>query len=195
MKRYEVTFTHDEQTLEKLSRMQYDLFCRSNRITRWVMVAALVVLGLYYSEKWWGILLIAYGCYLITSTYSQANYTAHKIAKQLQDANMPFPSSRYEFWDDGMDIFTLPEQERLGDRLAYHQIARIGEDDKYVYVFRDQYGGYMIPKAALNGESQAFRNFIQEQTGQSLRKRVAPVVRVSRNVKEFLDRRNEPWHL
>ena len=109
MIRYTIKMQHDEKTFEALSRMQYDLFCSSNRITRTILSILLIAAGIVNFTQWWGILLAAYGCYLTTSTYSSANHTAHRLAEQIKNSGMPFPSSRYEFSDDHIEKRSFPE--------------------------------------------------------------------------------------
>ena len=81
MIRYTIKMQHDEKTFEALSRMQYDLFCSSNRITRTILSILLIAAGIVNFTQWWGILLAAYGCYLTTSTYSAMK------RKSLRSAN------------------------------------------------------------------------------------------------------------
>lgn len=189
---FQATIQHNEKTFESLAHMQYDLFCKSNRIGRTILSVASILTGLANSEAWWGLLAIAYGCYLITSTYSAANHTAHKLAKQINESGMSFPASRYEFTEEGMHVISLPEQESLGEPLAYSDFHRLGEDREYFYIFRDQYGGYMVPKSELEGEQEDFRVYIQKKTGLSFRKRTAPIVKLIQLIKE---RREETYHL
>ena len=125
---YEATIQHDDKTFEDLAHMQYDLFCKSNRLGRTILSLVSVLLGIAYSESWWGILVIGYGCYLTTSTYSSSNHTAHKLAKQIRAAGMDFPSSRYEFTEEGMQVITLPENKPLGDIMPYGEFRKLGED-------------------------------------------------------------------
>ena len=152
----------------------------------------MILLGIVNSESWWGILVIGYGCYLTTSTYSASNHTAHKLAKQIRAAGMDFPSSRYEFTEDGMHVISLPENQSLGDPLAYSDIFQIGEDREYFYIFRDQYGGYMVPKSELEDKQEDFRMYIQKKTGLRFRKRTAPIVKLIQMIKE---RREDAYHL
>jgi hypothetical protein len=172
--------------------MQYDLFCKSNRVGRTILSIASILTGIANSEAWWGLLAIAYGCYLMTSTYSAANHTAHKLAKQIREAGMNFPASRYEFTEDGMYIISLPDEKSPGDSLAYSDFYQLGEDREYFYIFRDQYGGYMVPKSELDEKQEDFRVFIQQKTGQRFRSRMAPVVKLIRLIQ---DRREESYHL
>lgn len=166
---YTITMRHTEDTLLLLSRMQYDLFCTGNRIARSLLSAACVITGFYFSgDNWWGILLIAYGCYLLTSTYSAANHTARKLSSQLLESGCDFPKSSYRFEDNRMRVISLPDKEEL-ESLSYSDIRRMGEDLNYFYLFRDRYGGYMIPKNAIGSDTAAFRRFLTEKTGQAFR--------------------------
>ena len=189
---FDIKMQHDEDTLVALSHMQYDLFCTRNRAARSVLSILLIVIALLYGGgSWWSLLIIAYACYLTTSTYASSNRTAHKIAEQLKAANMPFPSSRYLFEKDAMRIITLPDEEEL-DPIPYSQVLQLGEDFKAYYLFRDQYGGYRIPKEELGDREEEFRKFVQGKTGKKFVRRLTPL----RRLRMWLDNRaNEPEHL
>ena len=94
MNRYEVTMTHTEESLRALSHMQYDLFCIRNYIARNLLSIAVVVIGAMNFSHFWGIALVAYGAYLMTSTYSQSNYTTKKLVETIKASGKGFPSSR-----------------------------------------------------------------------------------------------------
>ena len=180
---YQVEMRHTEKSFEALAHMQYDLFCVGNRVARSLLSLGLVVLGVVNFSQWWGVLVTAYGCYLVTSTYSAANHTAHKLTKQIREGGLDFPASRYIFKKKSMLIVSLPEETPLGKLLTYTDVFRLGEDREYFYVFRDRYGGYMIPKAALEEREDAFRIFLEEKTGQTFQGRAAPVVRLLRRLR------------
>ena len=174
---YSVLMEHNEESLQDLAHMQYDLFCQSNRIGRSVLSFAALVTGVINYTKWWGILLIFYGSYIGSSKYAAANHTARKLTKQLKAADMPFPSSNYVFRDQEMEIITLPERKTLS-ALKYKQVSRMGENADHFFVFRDQYGGYMIPKEELGDKVDDFRTFMEKKTGQQFRARKAPMVKL-----------------
>ena len=175
---YKIEMHHSEESFEALAHMQYDLFCKSNRTVRTLLSLALVIAGVMNYSNWWGNLLLAYGCYLTTSTYSSANHTAHKLTAQIKESGMPFPASRYVFHEKAMDIIPLPDGDSKDSSLAYSDICRLGEDMEYFYLFRDQFGGYMIPKAALGERTADFRSFLEERSGLIFHSRSAPIVRV-----------------
>ena len=183
--RFCVTMKHTEKTLESLAHMQYDLFCMRNRVMRSVLSLVLMVVGIVNFSQWWGILIVAYGCYLTTSTYASANHTAHKLAKAIRDAGMALPESRYQFGDSAMEVISLPDGKSDGEPLAYGAVARLGEDREAFYIFRDAYGGYMIPKQELGDQEEAFRQFMEEKTKQSFRVQLAPVIRLMRRLRSL----------
>ena len=176
---FEVKMQHDEDTLEAMAHMQYDLFCKSNRIVRSLLSVGFILLGVVNYEAWWGILVIAYGCYLTTSTYASANHTAHKLARQIKESGMPFPCSRFVFQDNAMHIISLPEERELNEPLAYKNVYRMGQDFRYYYIFRDQYGGYMIPRDKLGERQLEFRDFMEKKTGQIFHVRRSPLLKLS----------------
>ena len=192
MDKFEVEMQHTEESLQALSHMQYDLFCTKNRIVRTAMSLGSVILGVVYFSHWWGVLAIAYGCYLTTSTYASANHTAHKIAGQLKESGMPFPHSRYLFGKEAIRIISLPGDEEL-DPLPYSQVCGLGEDNRNFYIFRDRYGGYVLPKEKLADREDAFRSFVEGKTGKFFRRRrQAPIRRLMQWMKK---RENEAYHL
>ena len=194
---YKIEMHHNEKTFESLSRMQYDLFCASNRITRTILSILFIAGGIINLSEWWGILLAAYGCYLTTSTYSSANHTAHKLADQIKKSGMPFPASRYEFRENHLEVYSLPKNTREST-LAYNEFEKLGEDRDYFYLFRDSYGGYMVPKKGIDAsagsrsnsdESQnlkaigAFREFLENKSGKRIYRKTIPLVRVMQALK------------
>ena len=174
---YSVLMEHNEESLQDLAHMQYDLFCQSNRIGRSVLSFGALITGVLNYTKWWGILLIFYGSYIGSSKYAAANHTARKLVKQLKAADMPFPASNYVFRDQEMEIITLPERKTLR-ALKYKQVSRMGENADHFFVFRDQYGGYMIPKEELGDKVDDFRTFMEKKTGQQFRVRKALMVKL-----------------
>ena len=192
MEGFAVEMRHDRKTLVALSHMQYDLFCGRNRAARSLLSLLLIVLAILYGGgSVWSLLLIGYGCYLMTSTYAASNRTAHKIADQLEAAGQPLPASRYVFEKSKMRIFNLSDGEEL-DALPYSEVLRIGEDMEAYYLFRSEYGGYRIPKEQLGKREDEFRRFIQNRTGKLIMRRVTPLNRV----RQWLhSRKQEPTHL
>lgn len=192
MSNYTVKMKHSPQSLTALSHMQYDLFSKSNRLWRTVIAAAAIITGVTLaSRSWMYYLLVAYGCYLITSTYAAANHIANKTIDAIRAAKLDFPASRYEFEDDKMRVFSLPDNEELSP-LPYSAVRELGSDMKYYYIFRDEHGGYMIPYSQLGDKRDSFHKFIEEKTGKSFKRNQAPIAKLIDSIKK---REDEPYHL
>ena len=179
---YQATMRHDEKTFQALAHMQYDLFCRKNLVMRTVIGIAAMGAGIVNFSQWWGVLLIVYGSYLTSSKYAQANHTANKLVKGIREAGLEFPVSRYLFRENAMEIITMPENTSLGDPLMYDGVRKLGEDADYFYFFRDQFGGYMIPKKEMGKEVDDFRFFIEQKTGKVFQTQIAPVFKLLRKI-------------
>lgn len=192
METFEVEMRHDRQSLTALAHMQYDLFCGRNRAARGLLSLTLIVIAIFYGGgSWWSLLIIAYACYLTTSTYASSNRTARRIADQLEQAGQPLPASRYIFEKTKMRIVDLNSGEEL-DPVPYGEVFGLGEDRDALYLFRSQYGGYRIPKEALGERENAFRRFMENKTGQLFIRRLTPLNRV----RNWLHaRETEPTHL
>ena len=179
---YQATMRHDEKTFQLLAHMQYDLFCKKNLVVRTVISIAAMGAGIINYSQWWGVLLIVYGSYLTSSKYAQANHTAGKLVKGIKDAGLQFPVSRYLFRENAMEVITMPENTSLGDPLMYGDVKKLGEDADYFYLFRDQFGGYMIPKKEMGKEVDDFRFFVEQKCGKSFQTQIAPVFKLIRKI-------------
>ena len=192
---YEVTMTHTEDSLIALSHMQYDLFCTRNYIARNLLSIAAIAVGAVYFTRVWGIALVAYGAYLMTSTYSSSNHTAKKLIETIRASGKGFPSSRYRFTEKGIEITFHPgkkDEEQLTP-VGYGELLKLGEDAIYFYLFPTDRGGYCVPKEKLGGKQKEFRQFVEEKTGKKFyRRRPSPLQRVRDWLRE---RYNEPEHL
>ncbi len=190
---YKITMQHTEDSLVKLSHMQYDLFCQSNKTARTIISFAVIVLAITVVDtEWLKYVCIAYAGFLLTGSYNSANRTARKLTEQIKASGLPFPASRFEFENSAMHIFSLPEGKELNDPLPYSQIFRLGEDLEYLYIFRDQYGGYMLPKSALGDDKDKFKAFIEGKANMKFVRRATPMSRMQGWLKK---REDEPYHL
>lgn len=192
MRDFEVKMTHNEDSLMRLSRMQYDLFCMRNRIVRTALSVILIIVALKFVKGVFEYLIIAYACFLLTNTYASSDRVAHKLTEQIKKSGMGFPASRYVFSADGMHVFLLPEDEESGEPLKYSAIAAIGEDSEFYYIFRDRYGGYPVPKKALGDRNGEFKKFLEKKTGKICRNKRTRLG----FLRQYLNKReNEPYHL
>lgn len=179
---YHVTMQHTEKTFQRLAHMQYDLFCKGNQTARTVISLGALVAGVLNFQQWWGCLLLVYSSYMTSSKYASANHTAQKLVKGIKASGLEMPASRYLFRENAMEIITLPENTSLGEPLRYQDIHCLAEDDQFFYIFRDQYGGYMIPRKELGKSEEQFRSFMEENTGKYFDTQVAPIFKVLRKL-------------
>ena len=195
MTRFDVTMKHSEESLFALAHMQYDLFCTRNFIARNLLSAALILLGAYFVSRIWGIFLILYGIYLMTSTYASSNHTVRKLIAQIEASGKGYPSSRYRFEDRHIAITFHPGEPDEEDLtpVAYSDLVKLGEDNRYFYLFPNPHGGYAVPKELLGGRQKEFAAFLEEKTGQRFyRRRPSPL----RRLRDWLEKRaREPEHL
>ncbi len=187
---FDVTMTHTEESLIALSHVQYDLFCTRNFIARNLLSMAAIVVGAVYFNRFWGIALIAYGTYLMTSTYSASNYTARKLIGAIKSSGKGFPSSRYCFTDKGIDIIFHPgmEDEEQLKPVGYGDLLKLGEDANCFYLFPTSNGGYCVPKEKLGDRQREFVQFMENKTGKKFyRRRPSPLQRL----RDWIRERNE----
>lgn len=179
-KTYIITMRHDEQSLIALSHMQYDLFCTRNYIARNVLAIAAILVGGWYFKHIWGIFLLAYGAYLLTSTYASANHTARKLIAAIQAEGGRFPASRYFFEEQQIRILYHPGEadEEALEPVGYGAVQKLGEDREHLYLFTSDRGGYMIPKKELGGDESGFRDFIRLRTKMDFQRSRLPMSRV-----------------
>ena len=195
MVKYDVTMEHTEESLTALSHMQYDLFCTRNYIVRNLLSLVVIVAGSINFSHFWGIALVAYGAYLMTSTYSSSNHTVRKLTEAIKASGKGFPSSRYQFTDKGIEITFHPgkkDEEKLNP-VGYSDLLKLGEDTKYYYLFPTANGGYSVPKDKLGDRQKAFAQFVEGKTGKRFYRRRPTPLQI---VREWLrNRASEPEHL
>ncbi len=177
---YQATMTHDENTFKLLARKRYDLFHKGNLVGRTIISGGALVLGVMNFETWWGVVLIVYSSYMTSSKYASADHIAKKMVKGIKEAGLEFPTSRYLFRDNAMEVIGMPENVSLGDPVMYDEIQRIAEDAEYFYIFPNAAGGYMMPKAQLGKQEDDFRRFLEEKTKKPFEIKTIPLIRFIR---------------
>ncbi|MDD3165135.1 MAG: YcxB family protein [Oscillospiraceae bacterium] len=176
---YTVEMHHDENSFTALSKMQYDLFCGNNKITRSILSFGILIFAVSHLNEWWAYLLVIYAIYLTSSTRMTATRAARKLKERLEKSGMSYPASRLRFENDALYILGLPERAEEEEAvLPYGSVSRIAEDATYFYVFRDSYGGYMVPKAALKGQEDVFRSFLEHKLQKTCYAGASPLSRL-----------------
>ncbi len=90
-----------------------------------------------------------------------------------------------------MRIITLPNNSEL-DPLPYSEVVGLGADLYNYYIFRTEFGGYMIPKSSSAIRAMSFNALSRKKTGKLFVSKRSRFVRL----REWMHRRdNEPYHL
>lgn len=174
----------NHRSLTGLAHMQYDLFCMKNRISRTMVAIAVIGIGAIYMPAWWSFLLIAYGGYLLTGRYNQANHTVNQVEKTIEASGLGYPKDRLEFESNYVRIVPQPAKDDDITFLRYADIAAIGEDGDNYYLFRDEYGGYVVPKEKLGKREQEFRDFIEKVSGKHINRPQIPLLSLIARAKD-----------
>ena len=115
---YKIEMHHNEKTFESLSRMQYDLFCASNRITRTILSILFIAGGIINLSEWWGILLAAYGCYLLEEA-------SHLGAGEGEQAQLVVKGGHIDHIADGH--LALGERGADAAHVVYGKVGMLAE--------------------------------------------------------------------
>ena len=97
-------------------------------------------------------------------------------------SGLGYPKSRFLFSQDQVTLSPVPDNKEKRTVMSYQDFCGLGEDLQYFYLFRDRFGGYMIPKEALGEHADDFRDFIEEHTNRRFQSRTAPVIRMLRRI-------------
>lgn len=189
---FTINFTHSEQSFRSLAHMQYDLFCRRSQFLRLVIAITTIFIGVIYAGTWWSYLLIAYGTFTILGKYNRVNHTANKLVKTLEDEGLPFPSSIYVFTDNRIRVFSEIDGEELTP-LYYKDVLTLAQDRENYFIFKNEAGGYIVPKEQLQDKKNEFAEFIQSKTGKIIVGKRTPALKVF--LHEYKKRKNSPYHL
>ena len=157
MKRFTAQIHHTADTILRMFRTREDTFHFGQKVLMSLGGVALAVLGVWNFSSIAGIVMTMVGCWLLTSLNFQAKNSADNIKKALGGQ---YPTNRYEFYDDH---FVLLAQNQ--DVVGYQKLMRLVEDDGYCYLFINEQACYMLEKASLGEEREAFRAFMEKKTG------------------------------
>jgi hypothetical protein len=174
--------------LTGLAHMQYDLFCVKNRISRTLVAIGAIGTGALYMPAWWSFLLIAYGGYLLTGRYNQANHTVNQVEKTIEASGLGYPRDRLEFTPSCLRIIPQPAKNEEITVLRYRDIFGIGEDGENYYIFRDRFGGYVVPKEELGDREQEFRDFLENVSDKHINRPQIPFLSLRARI---MDRHTE----
>ncbi len=158
MEQIKGTMTHTPQTIQQLSKMQYDTFQMGRKIAQFVCGLILLYIGfMMKSSLVVASICLLFGCLLITGTNMPARHRADRIIKAM---NGNFPSTDYIFRKEGFEICT--ENPEL---VPYSELIHLGEDENYLYLYISKLSAYMIDKSTITDLGRA-KKIIADGSGQ-----------------------------
>jgi len=162
MKRYTAYIRHSYDTILRMCKTQYGINNFKNRVLILLGGMLLAIVGLPMIGSLIGLLMVMIGCFMITSVDMPARMQADDVKKALDGK---YPQNRYDFYDGH---FVVVAQNQ--DVINYDRIIRLVEDDLYCYLWISRSASYMIEKHSLAKELDAFKAFMEKQTGREWEK-------------------------
>ena len=149
---------HTEETILRLSRVQYRTYCALQRLITALTACVLLAMGAVCSfGRATSLVLIALGCWTMMSLDVPANRNAKKL---VEGANGRMPASEFVFSEDGITISGDGQQSSL----KYSDLYSLVCDGEYLYLFRSRYSAYMIPMNAVEGGTgEELKQFLSEK--------------------------------
>ena len=164
MDKYTAEMSHNETTIRRLSKTQYDTFGTRNKVILIIICCVLFYFGLFGNSD--GVVQIAClmaACFSIVSLNMPAKRNAEKTIKQLKGRDL---KTRYSF---GETAFSFGETDADDDALTtkeYTSIIRLVEEGPYFYLFVSRLGAYMIDKSTIRPSNvEGFKAFVQNAAG------------------------------
>lgn len=120
----------------------------------------LLILGAFIGwQNSTGIMLIAFGCFLIPSVNAMEKSQANRAIKQL---NGQILHVSYTFYDDSFKCANAKEE----NIFPYSSLIRLVDGKGFFYLFPNAGQAYMIDKSALKpSQENQFKEFLAQKTG------------------------------
>lgn len=134
---------HSAETIQRLSKMQYDTFQMGKKIAQITCGIILIYLGFTMSSSLpVAAICMLFGCILFTGTNMPAKHRADKIIKAMDGK---YPKTSYIFMDNAFEI--CAEEHAT---IRYSDLIHLGEDAGYLYLYISRTAAYMIDKSTIS---------------------------------------------
>lgn len=159
---YTAAMVHSEKSIRLYAAKQYDLFRKRQKyltvLVSFFLIAAGILAG---ANTWRGALLLLIGCVAVTNLYAASNHIANTVIRQFRGR---FPTIRYDFYSDRMDVSTAPVP------VYYQSITLLADDKSYLYLFLTPQTGYMIDKGSVAGGGgyNELANMLEQVSGRRI---------------------------
>lgn len=168
MEVFTVTMTHTAQSVEQLSKVQYNTFHAKAKVFWYVAFFACILggLGLFGDLPSTGqVLLIAIGGIGIMNVGASARARTDKTLKIIQAHGNHFPTTQMTI--SSKKITILEEGSDSPKPLKKTTVVRLVEDEQYYYIFITQGGAYMVPKEQIANQED-FVKTLEQATDKSI---------------------------
>lgn len=158
MSRFLREFCHNEESVRRLSQVQYLSFHKRYILLQLLMGAGFVSASVFgMMERVTGVFCCLFGCWLLISWKQIPDFRARKL---LKSCGGKFPCTTFQFGEEGVTV--VNDQGKTV--LPYDRIIRLAADNDYDYLFVSTYGAYMMLREEGKRE-EAFQNFLSRKAG------------------------------
>ncbi len=158
-----VTMQHTEDTVHRLAKVQFNTYSMGVKVVSMLVSVILLLLGM--SEKFGAatsLVLMALGCWTLTSMNAPARRNAKKIIAQTKG---DLPCSEFRFEEKGITVCG----DGKTDKVEYGKLYSLITDGSYLYLFLNRYSAYMIPLNHMDpADGDALKRLLQEKTQKPL---------------------------
>lgn len=150
---------YDEKTIFAFCKVQFSAFQAKKQIG-FVLVSLIMILAGVSGRLGGAVstILVLLGCWGPMYLNSIPKNDADKLIKAFDGK---FPTSVYSFDNDGFDISSGKDRNRIG----FDNIIRLIEDDAYFYFFAAPQVAYVVDKTSLSpADSDGFKQLASKQT-------------------------------
>ncbi len=151
-------FCHNEESVRRLSQVQYISFQKRYILLQLLMGAGFISAAVFgMLDRTAGGMCCLFGCWLLISWRQIPNFRARKL---LKSSGGSFPATTFRFGEKEVTV----ANEQGETVVAYEQIIRLVTDNAYDYLFVSTCGAYMLPWEEGKKE-ETFQNFLSQKTG------------------------------
>ena len=154
---FEAEMVHDDETIRLMFKTEYYTYEKTRLLARYALAVALIAAALLGGLP----TIVQAICLMIGAWLFAAPDFLSKVRAEgvIQQRGGQTSSVQMTFDDKKIGIGN-------GLTIAYDEIDRLIEDDRYYYIFRDKQTAVMVLKGGVSGGSEEdFRTHIEQRTG------------------------------
>ena len=159
---YTASIKYTDENMHKLSRAINNTFKFNLKLIYAVICIGLIIAGVLVGlDNVTGIVMTAFGCFLLPSINVMEKYQANQAIKNLHGVIF---TVNYEFREDGFACFNTKER----NEFSYETIIRMVKERDAYYLFPNAAQAYMLDKSSVKpAKEELFQEFLEKKTGLS----------------------------